>query len=68
MKRLFTSVLLLLTASISQAGEWRGYVAAELLGFLEGPAHEDQHDFYGSISAEPEYFNEWKRGNDLFSF
>ncbi len=68
MKRLFTSVLLLLTASISQAGEWRGYVAAELLGFLEGPAHEDQHDFYGSISAEPEYFNEWNRGNDLFTF
>jgi hypothetical protein len=59
---------LLLPATALHAGEWRGYVAGEWLGFLEDPAYEDQHNSYLSLAAEPEYFHEWNEGSDLFTF
>jgi hypothetical protein len=62
------AALLLLPAATLQAGEWRGYVSGEWLGFLEDPAFADQHRSYLSLASEPEYFNEWNDGSDLFTF
>jgi len=62
------AVLLFLPAAALQAGEWRGYVAGEWLGFIEAPAYTGQHHSYLSLSAEPEYFHEWRNGSDLFTF
>ena len=61
-------VLLLLSPHTAQAGEWRGYVAGEYLGFVEDPAFPSQHRSYVSTSAEPEYSHEWNDGDDLFTF
>jgi hypothetical protein len=62
------AALLLLPATTLHAGEWRGYIAGEWLGFLEDPAFEGQHDSDLSLTVEPEYFNEWNNGSDLFTF
>jgi hypothetical protein len=62
------AALLLFPAAVLQAGEWRGYVSGEWLGFLEDPAYADQHRSYLSLAAEPEYFREWHNGRDLFTF
>jgi hypothetical protein len=62
------TALLFLPATVLQAGEWRGYVAGEWLGFLEDPAYADQHRSYLSVATEPEYFHEWHDGSDLFTF
>ncbi|MGD8311732.1 MAG: hypothetical protein PVJ66_03980 [Gammaproteobacteria bacterium] len=51
-----------------QAGEWRGHVAGEFLGFLEDPAWPHQYNSDFSAAAEPEYFHEWNDGDDLFTF
>jgi hypothetical protein len=59
---------LLLPATALHAGEWRGYVAGEWLGFLEDPAYADQHRSYLSLAVEPEYFHKWNDGSDLFTF
>jgi hypothetical protein len=67
MRKILCSALLLpvLTA---QAGEWRGRVAGELLGFFREPASPAQYNSYGSLALEPEYFNEWNGRDDLFTF
>jgi hypothetical protein len=62
------AAVLLLPATALHAGEWRGYVAGEWLGFLEDPSYPDQHSSYLSLAAEPEYFHEWNEGSDLFTF
>lgn len=67
MRRLLCALACLLPAFASHA-EWRGYVAAELLGFVEDPLDSRQHSVYPSLSFEPEYFHEWNRRNDLFTF
>jgi len=59
---------LLLPAMALQAGEWRGYVSGEWLGFVEDPAYHDQHRSYLALAAEPEYFHEWGDGSELFTF
>jgi len=51
-----------------QAGEWRGRIAGEWLVFPEDPMQPVQHDRYGSLAVEPEYFNEWNDRHDLFTF
>ena len=67
LQRLLPVALALLPATGVQA-EWRGYVAAELLAFQEAPADSRQHDVYASLTFEPEYFREWNRRDDLFTF
>ncbi|MEZ5543206.1 MAG: hypothetical protein R3F42_14385 [Pseudomonadota bacterium] len=58
----------LLAAPATRAGEWRGYVAGELLGFVEDPQQAQQHDAYAALSIEPEYFHQWNDRYDLFTF
>ena len=50
------------------AGEWSGNVTIEARGFFhDGPgAHQDRSNV--SISALPEYYNEWNNGDDSFTF
>lgn len=67
MRRLLCALACLLPACGCHA-EWRGYVAAELLGFVEDPQDSRQHNTYASLSLEPEYFHEWNRRSDLFTF
>ena len=67
MKRTLCALASLLPALGCQA-EWRGYVAAEFLGFVEHPRDARQHDAYAALSIEPEYFHEWNRRDDLFTF
>ena len=45
------------------AGEWSGYVSGEFLGFWKDADLSDQHQAYLSLAAEPEYYNEWQRGD-----
>ena len=59
---------LLASVFTAHAGEWRGNVAGEFLGFIEDPAFSSQYNSYLSFSAEPEYIHEWNRGDDLFTF
>jgi len=66
--RLLCIVACLLVASAARAGEWRGYVAGELLGFFEDPMQPVQYNSYASVAAEPEYFHEWNDRHDLFTF
>jgi len=66
--RRLAAALLLLAATAVQAGEWRGYIAGEWLGFLQDPAFEDQHRSYLSLATEPEYFHKWNNRSDLFTF
>jgi hypothetical protein len=58
----------LLAAAGVQAGEWRGYVAGEFLGFVEDAQYAGQHDAYASLIVEPEYFHQWNDRYDLFTF
>ncbi len=67
MKRLLCALACLLH-TLGAHAEWRGYVAAELLGFQEAPRDARQHDAYASLAFEPEYFHEWNRRDDLFTF
>ncbi|NNJ94781.1 MAG: hypothetical protein HKP57_08570 [Halobacteria archaeon] len=67
MKRLLCALACLLHTPGAHA-EWRGYVSAELLGFQEAPRDARQHDAYASLAFEPEYFREWNRRDDLFTF
>jgi len=70
MQRLLACItgLLLLPALATQAGEWRGHLSAELLGFAEDPLQPVQHNGYGSLAIEPEYFHEWNDRDNLFTF
>jgi hypothetical protein len=68
MRRLCILAVALMAACNVQAGEWRGYVAGEFLGFLEDPAWPHQSNSDLSVAAEPEYFHEWNDGDDLFTF
>ena len=68
MNRLLCTALLLLPAISVHAGEWRGRIAGEFLGFPEGPPNPAQHSTYGSLLVEPEYFNAWNERDDLFTF
>jgi hypothetical protein len=68
MNRLLCTALLLLPAISAQAGEWRGLVTGEYLGFFEEPLYPAQHSNYGSLAVEPEYFHEWNERDDLFTF
>ncbi len=68
MKRLPCLLACLLPVLTVQAGEWRGRIAGELLGFLEEPMQPVQHSTYASLAFEPEYFNEWNDRHDLFTF
>jgi hypothetical protein len=67
-RRLPCLLACLLAAAGARAGEWRGYVSGELLGFLEDPQYARQHDAYASLAIEPEYFHEWNDRYDLFTF
>lgn len=67
MKRILCTLACLLPAICAHAG-WRGYVAAELLGFIEDPQDSRQHNSYVSLAIEPEYFHEWNQRDDLFTF
>ena len=67
MKRFLCALACLLPAICAHA-EWRGYVSAELLGFIEDPQDSRQHDAYVSLAFEPEYFHEWNQRDDLFTF
>jgi hypothetical protein len=67
MRKLLCTALLLPALS-AQAGEWRGRIAGELLGFIEDPASPAQYNTYGSLAVEPEYFNQWHGRDDLFTF
>lgn len=60
-------LVLALTGTV-QAGEWRGYVLGEWLGFTEDPAYASQYNSYFSLTVEPEYYHEWNQGDDLFTF
>ena len=62
------ALLALALTGPAQAGEWRGYVLGEWLGFTEDPAYSSQYNSYFSVTVEPEYFNEWNQGDDLFTF
>jgi len=64
----FLCALACLLPAVSAYAEWRGYVAAELLGFYEDPRDSRQHDAYVSLAFEPEYFHEWNQRDDLFTF
>jgi len=66
-KRILLALTCLLATHGVQAG-FRGYVAAEVLGFAEDPRDNRQHEVYGSLAFEPEYFHEWNRRDDLFTF
>ncbi len=68
MSRLLCIAVCLLAAATARAGEWRGYMAGELLGFVEDPAQPAQHNGYASLAIEPEYFHEWNDRHDLFTF
>lgn len=67
MKRFLCALACLLPAICAHAG-WRGYVAAELLGFIEDPRDNRQHNSYVSLAFEPEYFHERNQRDDLFTF
>ena len=68
MRRLPVIAVLLALACPAQAGEWRGHVLGEWLGFVEDPAYSSQYNSYFSVTAEPEYFHEFSEGDDLFTF
>ncbi|MGB5260047.1 MAG: hypothetical protein WBO34_05920 [Gammaproteobacteria bacterium] len=67
MQRLLCALACLLPALGAHA-EWRGYVAAELMGFQKDPQFAHQHNAYALLAFEPEYFHEWNRRDDLFTF
>ena len=67
MKRLLCIIACLLPALGVQAG-LRGYIAAEALAFHEDPKDPRQHNLYGSLTIEPEYFTQWNKRHDLFTF
>jgi hypothetical protein len=67
-RRLCSLAVALTAACAVQAGEWRGYVSGEFLGFVEDPAWPRQSSSDFSAAAEPEYFHEWNDGDDLFTF
>jgi hypothetical protein len=67
MRKILCTVLLLPALS-AQAGEWRGRIAGEFLGFFKNPASPAQYNDYESLALEPEYFNEWNDRDDLFTF
>jgi hypothetical protein len=66
--RLSGIAALLAIAGSAQAGEWRGSVLGEWLGFVEEPAYSSQYNSYLSVAVEPEYFHESGTGDDLFTF
>ena len=55
-------------ASPAVAHELTGFVALEYRGFWQSPLFRDQHDHEPSVVAQPEYFHEWNRGDDVFTF
>ncbi len=68
LRRLPGLAALLACTGIVQAGEWRGYVLGEWLGFTEDAAYPSQYNSYLSVTLEPEYFHEGEQGDNLFTF
>lgn len=68
LRRLSGLAALLACAGAVQAGEWRGYVLGEWLGFTEDAAYPSQYNSYLSLTLEPEYFHEGEQGDNLFTF
>ncbi len=58
----------LLSAGNSLAGEWSGDVATQWNAFVKEPQAEEQHRSYLSVSAQPEFYHEWKDGSRSFQF
>jgi hypothetical protein len=49
-------------------GEWSGNVGVEWIGFNKDPLFNEQHRSYPSVSAEPEYYQQWGGGKRSFLF
>ena len=50
------------------AGEWSGYISGEWRGFVDAPEDPRQHGNNLSLSAQPEYYQEWDGGRQSFTF
>jgi hypothetical protein len=60
--RFCASLIITSLMPAAQAGEFSGYVGAEIRQFFESPLSPEQHDSYVSGIAQPEYFHEWDDG------
>ncbi len=52
----------------TRGGEWSGYVAGEYRYFTQSTLDTRQHNGYGSIAFEPEYYYEWDDGYQSITF
>ncbi len=69
MIRGFTTTILLTCSLAATAGEWSGYVGAEVRLFPHSALVPVQdHSNNWSILAEPEYYHEWDDGQQSFTF
>jgi hypothetical protein len=59
---------LLVFTTTAQASEWSGNVAVEAQQFSKDGLSSSQFNQYGSVSIQPEWFNEWDEGNQRITF
>lgn len=61
-------VLLSAVAAGAYAGEWSGYLSAELRGFNQSGLDPRQDDLGLSLAAQPEYYHRWDDDRQSFTF
>lgn len=61
MNKILITALLACSTTLS-ANEWSGNIALEYRQFSQDPLLSSQHNQYGSVAIQPEWFHEWEGG------
>lgn len=65
---LLTGIYLIGVTYSAHASEWSGNIAIEERGFFYSAEDPRQHDNYLSLSAQPEFYNDWDNGRQSITF
>lgn len=67
---IFTLCCFAISSNIATAeeGAWSGNIAAEARVFFQDPIDDKQQDSNLSVSAQPEYYRSWDKGDQSFLF
>jgi hypothetical protein len=65
---LVLALLISLTITVAEAGEWSGYVAVEARQFIDDPLYAGQQRNNQSLAFAPEFYQQWQRGRFSLTF
>lgn len=65
---LLTGIYLIGSVYSAHGSEWSGNIAIEERAFFHSAEDSRQHDNYLSLSAQPEFYNDWDNGRQSITF